>query len=149
MSLMGWAAILAGVLILGLGVSLKIQSARLESCKEEHAVFVAQVKAAGEEQERKAKAQAAADQKRKETADRENETSRTRIATLSRQLRDERAGRSYLPPAPAGSRNPSVACYGRGSLDEKIQRTDAGITDILTILGADAVGLNTAKAWAQ
>ena len=44
---MGWAAIAAGVVIIGLGVALKVQSARLESCQADQVKLEAQAKILG------------------------------------------------------------------------------------------------------
>lgn len=138
------ALIIAGVM----GVLLAVQTHRLESCKAEHAAFVAKVEAAGKEQERRAQETEAADKKRKEKADAENKTSRARIAALSSELRDARARSRFVPEATATASGSSRACYGRDELDGQIQRVDAGVSEILTILGKDAVGLNTVRAWA-
>ncbi len=43
-----WIYVGVGVLVLALGTAVKVQSSRLESCKEAHAQFVATVKAAGD-----------------------------------------------------------------------------------------------------
>lgn len=44
---MAWAALAAGVVILGLGVALKVQSARLESCQADRVKLEAQARILG------------------------------------------------------------------------------------------------------
>ena len=45
--MMAWGAIAAGVVILGLGVALKVQSARLESCQADRVKLESQAKVLG------------------------------------------------------------------------------------------------------
>lgn len=45
--MMAWGAIAAGVVILGLGVALKVQSARLESCQADRVKLEAQARVLG------------------------------------------------------------------------------------------------------
>ena len=46
---LAWGAIAAGAVIVALGIALKVQSSRLDTCKDEHALFVATTKALGDE----------------------------------------------------------------------------------------------------
>lgn len=45
--MLGWAAVAAGVVILGLGIALKVQSARLESCQADRVKLEAQARILG------------------------------------------------------------------------------------------------------
>lgn len=47
LSMMGWAAIAAGVVILGLGMALTVQSARLDTCQADKVKLEAQAKILG------------------------------------------------------------------------------------------------------
>lgn len=61
--IMGWVAVAAGVVILGLGVALKVQSARLDTCQADKVKLEAQAKILGAqiaEQNRAVEALAAA-----------------------------------------------------------------------------------------
>src|SRR5690349_17838603 len=97
---LGWVAIAAGVVFLGMGIALKVQSSRLESCKTEHAAFVAQVLALGET--------AKAEKAKKEAQDaKQIKDALTQRDTALAKLRESGSGGRKLPgspAAPAGSR---------------------------------------------
>lgn len=146
---MAWGAIGAGLLILGLGLALKVQTARLDSCKAEYAAFVAQVKVLGEKAEREAKTKEATDLKAKEKSDADNAKLRTDNAALARRLRDARAGSRFVPPAPASSRRPDAACFSRAELERTLQRLDDEISGIVEKGDNYRIDLDIAKQWIQ
>jgi seryl-tRNA synthetase len=103
LSLLGWAAVGAFLLILGLSVALKVQSARLEAVQAEYTVFKTEVKRLGEEQEKKTK----------ETIKAQEKKSHDRIKSLEDRLSRTRAdfdrlrnstSKSELPPVPDTAR---------------------------------------------
>lgn len=145
--LMAWGAIGVGLVILGLGIALKVQSARLESCKVEYAAFVAQVKVLGEEAQRKAKAKETADLKAKEKSNADNAKLRIDNTALARRLRDARAGSRFVPPAAASTREPNRACFDRAELERTLQRLDDEISSIVAEGDAARIDLDTAKRW--
>lgn len=150
--MMAWGALAAGVVILGLGVALKIQSSRLESCKAEYAQFRAEVKVLGEAAIKAAKAREAEDKSRKEKADVQNAKSRRDldgIYAAYRSLRDSRTSSSRLPEAPAGSRRADLACFNRAELAGSMGILEEGVPRITEQGDAARLDLDTAKAWAQ
>lgn len=150
--MLGWAAVAAGVVIAGLGIALKVQSARLESCQSEYATFKAEVKALGEAAIKAAKQREADDKKRKEAADAENAKVRRDMAGVYdayKRLRDQRAASGFVPAAAPGAVRPDRACFNRAELERTLGVIDAGGAGIAKE-GDDArVDLDTAKRWAK
>lgn len=158
LSLAGWGVLIMGTIVLILGVSLKIQTARLDSEQEAHAktkaahrLFVADVKARGEAAEKKAKEQEAADRKRKETADVQIRNLRASLADARKRVRDHRnspAGSLLPAPSPA-AKHPERASFNRAELDRALRDFEAGIEGLIAEGDDSRVGLDTAKRWAQ
>ena len=147
LSLMGWLAVAAAVVFAGMSIALKVQTARLDASKAEHATFVAEVKAKGEAAEVKARAQEKADLAKKEKADAERKKLIARNADLNKRLRDNSA-RSVLPETSPTTREPETACFGRPDLDAALQRFTGGVAEII-ISGQQAIDdLDNAKQWA-
>jgi hypothetical protein len=111
--------------------------------------FVATTKAEGEAAKKLADATAAEDKRKKESSDHEYETRIASLAADNQRLRDARARSGYVPAAPAGSRSPGLACFDRAELEQALRRFDEGVTGIIDEGDADAVGLNSAREWAQ
>jgi hypothetical protein len=135
-----------------------VQGFRLDAARAEYAAFKSQVKAAGDVQNVKAKAEDASNTQRKEKADVQNtEAKRGLVAhyAAARKLRVERAGTGsgLLPSAPAGAPDPARACFDRAALDRGLESADGvlqeGAEKILQRGDAAVVDLNTAKTWAQ
>lgn len=136
-----------GAVIVFLGLGLKVQTSRLESCKAEHAAFVANVERLGLEAKEKAKQVEAQDKLRKEVADRELKKLRSLNDDLSKRVRDDSRA-SLLPQAPSGSRNPELSCFSRSELDGALSSFTRGTTELI-IEGTEAtIGLDTVKRWA-
>lgn len=161
--LAAWGAIAAGVLILGMGVALTVQNARLASCKQSFEAFKVQVRVLGEA----AKAKAEAENKR--------------LADLVKQLEGEYA-KSELDLGSANAANlklrhdnarsrrvsrptettvlPGHACYDgtklqqavrdfdRGVSDE-IRRLDKDISELLNQSDKDTLRLKMSQDWAK
>ena len=64
-------------------------------------------------------------------------------------MRDDRARGRFVPAAPAGSRNPEIACFDRAELERTIRDFDTAIQGLIEQGDADAVGLNVARSWAS
>ena len=138
-------AVVIGMLALG----ITVQTKRLEAAKAEYAAFVAAVKAKGEEQERKTKEQIAKDKAAQEKANAENQTSRARIAALSRQLRNARASSGILPaPAPT-ARRPDAITFDRAELERTLQRLDEGVSGLVAEGDQGRIELDVARNWAK
>ena len=107
------AAIVVGVVIIGLGIAVKVQSARLASEKAAHAetqakfsLFVAQTKAIGEEAQKKADTEI---KRQKGVNDATVKSLETRLAATRAQFdklrgSGESPGRGSLPPVPSTAR---------------------------------------------
>jgi len=140
--------VIMGVGLVLLGAAAAIQTKRVENIKAEYAAFVSNVKLLGEQAEKKAREEEAQNRKRKEASDRENAINRSRIADLSRQLREQRSRTGILPGASPGSASPQTACFSRPELERALQSLDAGVSTLLAEGDAAIVDLNSVKSWA-
>ena len=141
------AAFLIG-LSSGAGGAWWVQGLRLDAVQAKYDGFVATTKAEGEAAQKLADAKAAEDKRKKESSDHEYETTIASLRADVKRMRDDRTRGSFVPAAPAGSRNLGVACFDRAELEQAIRRLDAGVSGLVEQGDADAVGLNTARAWA-
>lgn len=145
-----WIA--AGAFVLGLssgaGVAWWVQGLRLDALQAKYDGFVATTKAEGEAAKQLAEAQAAKDKRKKESSDHEYQTTIANLRADVKRMRDDRTRGRFVPAAPASSRNPGIACFDRAELEQAIRRLDSGVSGLLEQGDADAVGLNTARAWA-
>lgn len=130
------------------GIVWKVQGWRLDAVQAKFDGFVATVKAEGEAAEKLAKAEAAEDKRKKEIADHDYQSRIDSLVADNQRLRNERSRRGYVPAAPAGSRNPEIACFDRADLEQALRRLDEGISGLIDEGDADAVGLNVARRWA-
>lgn len=163
--MMAWGAIAAGVVIAGLGIALKIQSARLETSKAETVavqaafdLFKQEVKLLGEQQAEKAKAQDLLNAQFKEKANVELAKSKTELSGLYaayRKLRQQ-GSHTYSSPLPAASAtaaSPALATFDREVLDRGLAIADGilqeGAEKILQRGDTAIVELNVSKRWAQ
>ena len=141
-----WIA--AGAFVSGAGGAWWVQGLRLDAVQAKYDGFVATTKAQGEAAKKLADAQAAEDKRKKESSDHEYETTIASLRADVKRMRDARSGSRFVPAAPAGSRNPGIACFDRAELERTLQQFDEAITGLIAEGDADAVGLNTARAWA-
>jgi hypothetical protein len=132
-----------------LSLALYFQSARLERCEQRYRNFVAEQKRLGEEARREAQRREDAAKKAKEKTDAEIRALRARADDLARRLRDERARAGYVPPAPAGTGDPGLACFDRAELERAIARLDAGVSELAREGDEAAVALESLRAWAR
>ena len=142
-----WLA--AAAVMLVMGIAIKFQSSRLESCKTEHAAFVAQVEANGKIAEAKAKEKIAADLANQQRTDNETTKLRAANATLARQLRDSRAASSFLPATGSPSGSPQSITFDRAKLERTIQQLDEGVSGLIARGDQAVIDLNLSLKWAQ
>ena len=142
-----YIALISGAIVLVLGIALKVQSSRLESCKAEHKAFVSEVERLGNEAKVKAEFTNKQNIKLKEKADAELNKLRADNAKFKR-LRDEYTRERRLPEAPANSRNTALSCFDRPELERaygELVKELRGIADE----GTEAtIGLDSVKRWA-
>lgn len=144
-----YAAIAAFVVISGMGIALKVQSSRLEACKQEFSAFKAQVKAIGDAAEAEAKRKEAEDIAKRDKYDKQIKSLRAANAALNRRVRDS-ASQSSLPAASGPAASPDgKACFRRGILDDAIRAFTAGTAAIATEGQSAVDDLTTAREWAQ
>ena len=142
-----YALLAAGVVLVGMGLTIYLYRSALENCRLEHRAFVAETKAVGEKAQREADAEKARLTKAKENADATAKRLAMELDVVRTRLRSERASRNLVSAAPAGSRSPQVACFNRADLGGALQRFEAGIISLLGE-GDNAVSnLNVAKGW--
>ena len=144
LSLMGYAAVAAGALILVLSGAVGVQTARLDSVKSEYATFRADTKRLGDEQERRTKERIANDRLEKERRDADYKRNVARLERELGRLRS-RASSSVLPAAPAEARDPARATFDRAELDRALREFTGGAAELVGE-GAKAVeGLDSLK----
>lgn len=136
-----------GLIVLVLGMAVKVQSSRLESCQKEHAEFVARVEALGLEAQKQKVAQEKKDKLNKEKADAERKTLLARNADLSKRMRDD-SRKSFVPRPETTPGKPETACFKPDELDRAIQSFASRAAELIE-LGQNAVtDLDNAKHWA-
>ena len=143
------AALFALGLASGAGGAWWVQGLRLDALQAKYDGFVATTKAEGEAAKKLAEAKAKADRQLKESSDHEYETTIASLRADVKRMRDDRARSRFVPAAPAGSRSVGLACFDRAELEQALRRFDEGVTGIIGEGDADAVGLNSARGWAQ
>ena len=107
------------------------------------------VRVVGEAQEERTKARIEDDKRRKQEADNAHKTESARLAGIIAGLRKSRPSSSFVPPAPAASSRPDLACYDRPELERTTGKLIEGLRGLADEGTAAAVDLNTAKAWAN
>jgi Tfp pilus assembly protein PilX len=132
----------------GMAVALKVQSSRLEACKQEFATFKADVQAKGEAAQREASVKNAENAKRKEKSDAERKRLIAANNGLADRLRDN-SNASSLPPTSGTAGIPETACFRRADLDAAIRKFTAGTAGIVTAGDAAVTDLDNARRWAQ
>lgn len=150
--IMGWAAVAAGAVILALGVAVKVQTSRLDSCKEASAAFQATVKAEGEAAAKEAARVNQINLKAWEKANAKIKALSADNAVLLKRLRRDNPPESRLPSAPADTKRPDLLCLDR----EQYQREDgialanlfAGARSLADEGTAYSLRLSTAAEWA-
>lgn len=148
LSLMGWIAVGAAALILGLSVLLKIEKSSHASTKREYAYFVADVQAKGEAADKAARAQEAEDRKRKESADAEYKKLLADNAALKR-MRDSRSSTSGVPETPSGSSRPDLICFDREAFKRAYGELVTEVRGLADEGTESAIGLDIARRWSQ
>lgn len=132
----------------GAGGAWWVQGLRLDAVQSEYDGFVATTKAQGEAAKKLADATAAEDKRKKESSDREYQTTIASLRADVKRMRDARAGSRFVPAAPAGSRRVDLACFDRAELERTLRDFDTAIQGLVDQGSADAVGLNVARSWA-
>ena len=147
-----YGAIAVGVLILGLSIACKVQSARLEAVKKELATFQADIKAIGNYARTKKAEKEAADLLLKKGLDHENKLLQADLADARKRLLNAAAGRGRVPEIPASPGSPDEIKVSRADLNGAIRkhvesvRAILGGTANLIVEGAEAViDLDTGK----
>lgn len=116
----------------------------------EFVVFKDKVTALGIQAKKDAKAKEDLDKKRKDAADHENALALDTLADTVASLRNSRAGRSIVPPAPAASKCPSgQACFDRAELERALRDYRSEIRGFVDEGSAVTIDLNTARRWAK
>ena len=146
--IMLYGALAALLAFAGMAVALKVQSSRLDACKQEFATFKADVQAKGEAAQREAAVKNAENAKRKEKSDDERKRLLTINADLADRLRDN-ASRSSLPETTGTAGIPETACFRRADLDAAIRKFTAGTAGIAASGDAAIADLDNARRWAQ
>ena len=92
-----------GLIVLSLGIALKVQTSRLESCKAEHKAFVSEVERLGKEAQVKVKQEIERQKKVTKDVSSDYETRLNLLRDTYARLRDSRSG--SMPPIPNAPRS--------------------------------------------
>ncbi len=138
-----------GGVILLLGGAVLVQSARLDTCKAEHAKFVAEVKAVGDAQNAATKIKDAENKTKMEKANAENARTKSALTIALNSVRNTRPSGSFVPAASPGAKRPDLACYDRAEYSGATGKLVEGLRGLADEGTAAAVDLNSAKMWAQ
>ena len=147
--LANWRMVALAVVIGGLSAYAGFWHHRATAIQADFDVFVAQTKAKGIAAESAARAKEAADKLKKETADAQNKAAVADLNATLERLRAEHSRSDLVPAAPAGSSNPSLACFDRPELIGALRRFEEGIEGIAAEGDRAIADLDTAKRWAQ
>ena len=128
-----------GLIVLTLGIAVKVQSSRLESCKLEHQAFVNEV-------ERLAKEQELTNKVKKQKADDELKKLKSVNDDLSKRVRDN-ANTSFVQPSTTAGK-PDLACFNSETLDGAIRQFALGVSGIIEQGQSAVTDLDNAKQWA-
>jgi len=158
---MGWAAIAAGAVILGLGVAVKVQTSRLATSKAETVAvqgrfdaFVSQAKALGDAQNAKAKETDAANKQLKEKSDAQSAKSKADLAAVYAKYRGllnakPNSGGGQLPPAAAVTSGTDRTCFATDQFARAMGVLEAGVPNITEQGDAAKSRLTGAMKWAE
>lgn len=111
--------------------------------------FKADTAKAGEVAKQRSLDKEAADKQAKEQADENHKNALAGLtAELERLRRDSAAGRT-VPPAPADSRNPQLACFDRALLGDAVDGFVGDVSRQVAKGAAATLELDNARAWAK
>ena len=144
-----YGALAAGVVILLLLAAVKVQSARLEATQANYDRFVGQTETNGLAAIERKKAKETADKNAKDKYDKEYNTMASSNASLSRQLRDARAARGFLPQPAADASGPSRISFDRAKLESALQRLDDGVSQLIARGDEVTLRLKLSQDWAR
>ena len=147
--LIGYAA-LAAALVMGLtGLWAYVEKQRYEALKQEYEQFKGGVEALGQAAKKKADQDAAADKARQEKTDADHKRIHDADAATIARLRARHPSSSFVPPAPAASSRPELACFDRADYSRADGVFTEGARRLADEGAAATLDLNSAKAWAQ
>jgi len=148
--LAAYGAILAALVILGLGGWGWFEKSRYDRLKAEYEHFKGGVEALGLAAKKAAADKEAQDKLRKEQADVENKRTTDALLADIKRLRDSRSGRRIVPPAPAASKCPDgQACFDRAQLELALRDYRSAIRGLVDEGSQITIDLDTAKNWAR
>jgi hypothetical protein len=113
------------------------------------AAFTESVRAEGIKAQAMANARIAADRQRKETADREREKTIANLGARITSMRNANTNADRVPPAPASSPRPDLACFDRAEYQRAYGEFVKGLRGLADEGTAATVDLDNAKGWAR
>lgn len=147
-------AIALAVVFIGMGIAIKVQTARLHASEREFEAFAAKVEAIGRAQIAINKLKYQTDLALKGKLDYENKTLRGNLADAARRVRDALSRGGGVPQIPAGPGSAPVAQIDRAGLNDALRVHVETVRGILADTGglveegaAAVIDLNTGKAW--
>lgn len=145
-----YAAIGAGVAILGLTIALKVQTARLDAVKDEYERFKGVTEAIGKIYKDKAKAKEAEYKAITKRTDDAHKKDTAYLRTDADRLRQQlNSGSGGLSGIPANPQRPDLACFERSQLDSAIRQYQSDLLGIAQKGAQATLDLDTAKSWVR
>ena len=102
---MGYLTIGFSIIVLSLGIALKIQTSRLESCQENHTRFLTEVERLGKEAQIKVNKEIERQKKVTNDVSTDYEKRLNYLRDTYDRLRDQRSGSGSMPPIPNAPRS--------------------------------------------
>jgi predicted nucleic acid-binding Zn-ribbon protein len=150
LGLTGYLAVAAGVVFALMSAAIWIQTARLDHCVENHANFVASVKAEGEAAKARAKQKELQDFLNKERSDAAYMAELDDLRARVKLLRDRGGSGNHVPAAPAGSSCPQgQACFDRAELERALRNLVGGVRELVDEGSEVSKALKSAREWAN
>ena len=140
-----------GALVIALGVGVKVQTARLDSCKTASAAFVATVKAQGEAAAKEAARVNLVNSKAMEAANNEYAKVKGDLASsyaAYRKLRNSNPSSGGMPQAPAVTSTTDRTCFDTAGFANAMGVLEAGVPNITEQGDVARTRLQGAMKWA-
>ena len=147
--LLGWAAVAAGVAFVGMGIALKITRSELATCKAEYQSFKATTESIALAAIARLKAEAVRQAGLRKESDDKYAKEHAALSAANKRLLDDRSRGDRVPAAPAGSKRPDLACFGRADLESALRRLDEGISGLVDEGDQNTLRLKMSREWAS
>ena len=120
-----------------------------EHSKMDFAQFVGQLKAEADARIKGNDVKEKRDLAAKEKADAQNKEQLNNLRRVIGRLSRDRASSPSVPPAPAASSRPDLACFDRTELSRAVGELEGGVERLVAEGAENTIALNNARRWAR